>query len=56
MDAEDRKIEQSLLNTARQFPEIVDVHEIKVGRNGEHIHLSCHCTLRTSYRCSGFTW
>ncbi len=45
VDAEDRKIEQSLLNTARQFPEIVDVHEIKVGRNGEHIHLSCHCTL-----------
>jgi len=45
VDAEDRKIEQSLRNTARQFPEIVDVHEIKVGRNGEHIHLSCHCTL-----------
>jgi divalent metal cation (Fe/Co/Zn/Cd) transporter len=21
------------------------VHEIKVGRAGEHIHLSCHCTL-----------
>jgi cation diffusion facilitator family transporter len=45
VDAEDRKIEQALLGTARLFPEIVDVHEIKVGRNGEHIHLSCHCTL-----------
>jgi divalent metal cation (Fe/Co/Zn/Cd) transporter len=23
----------------------VDVHEILVGRTGEHIQLSCHCTL-----------
>jgi len=30
---------------ARLFPEIVDVHEIAVGRTVEHIHLSCHCTL-----------
>jgi hypothetical protein len=29
----------------RFFKEIVDVHEIKVGRAGEHISLSCHCTL-----------
>ncbi len=28
-----------------EFPEIVDVHEIMVGRTGEHIYLSCHCTL-----------
>ena len=27
------------------FAEIADVHEITVGRSGEHIHLSCHCTL-----------
>jgi cation diffusion facilitator family transporter len=45
IDAEDRKIESALLATAAFFPEVVDVHEIKVGRNGEHIHLSCHCTL-----------
>jgi cation diffusion facilitator family transporter len=45
VDAEDRKIECALQNAARPFPEIVDVHEIKVGRNGEHIHVSCHCTL-----------
>jgi divalent metal cation (Fe/Co/Zn/Cd) transporter len=44
-DAEDRKIEYALLGAARLFPEIVDVHEIKVGRAGDHIHLSCHCTL-----------
>lgn len=45
VDAEDRKIEYAVQNAARLFPEIVDVHEIKVGRNGEHIHVSCHCTL-----------
>jgi len=45
VDAEDRKIESAVQNAAQLFPEIVDVHEIKVGRNGEHIHVSCHCTL-----------
>jgi cation diffusion facilitator family transporter len=45
VDAEDRKIESAVQNAALLFPEIVDVHEIKVGRNGEHIHVSCHCTL-----------
>ena len=42
---EDRKIEYALRSAAGLFPEIVDVHEIKVGRSSEHIHLSCHCTL-----------
>jgi cation diffusion facilitator family transporter len=42
---EDRRIEQAMLSTAAQLPEIVDVHEIIVGRTGDHIHLSCHCTL-----------
>ncbi|MGB7546847.1 MAG: cation diffusion facilitator family transporter [Terracidiphilus sp.] len=41
----DRRIEQALRNAASFFPEIADVHEISVGRAGEHIHLSCHCTL-----------
>jgi divalent metal cation (Fe/Co/Zn/Cd) transporter len=45
VDAEDRKIEYAVQHAARLFPEILDVHEIKVGRNGEHIHVSCHCTL-----------
>lgn len=45
MVEEDRKIEFALRATARHFPEIVDVHEIIVGRTGEHIYLSCHCTL-----------
>ena len=45
MVAEDRKIELTLLSTASQIEEVIDVHEIKVGRTGEHIYLSCHCTL-----------
>jgi divalent metal cation (Fe/Co/Zn/Cd) transporter len=45
VDAADRRIEGALHSTATLIPEIVDVHEIKVGRSGEHIHLSCHCTL-----------
>jgi cation diffusion facilitator family transporter len=45
MVEEDRKIEHALRITARLFPEIVDVHEITVGRASEHIYLSCHCTL-----------
>jgi len=42
---EDRKIELALRSTASMFPEIVDVHEITVGRAAEHIYLSCHCSL-----------
>jgi cation diffusion facilitator family transporter len=45
MVEEDRKIEIALRDTGRLFPEIVDVHEILVGRAGEHISVSCHCTL-----------
>jgi cation diffusion facilitator family transporter len=43
--AEDRKIESALRAAAKQFSEIADVHEITVARSGEHIYLSCHCTL-----------
>jgi cation diffusion facilitator family transporter len=42
---EDRRLEQALRTSATRFPEIVDVHEIHVRRAGEHIYLSCHCTL-----------
>jgi cation diffusion facilitator family transporter len=45
MVEEDRKIEHALRMAGRLFPEIVDVHEIMVGRSAEHIYLSCHCTL-----------
>ncbi len=42
---EDRRIESALRAAAKLFPEVVDVHEIVVGRTVDHIHLSCHCTL-----------
>jgi cation diffusion facilitator family transporter len=41
----DRTIEQALRSAAKHFPEIVDVHQIQVGRSSEHISMSCHCTL-----------
>jgi cation diffusion facilitator family transporter len=41
----DRRIEQAMRDAAALFPEILDVHEIIVGRSGDHIHLSCHCTF-----------
>jgi cation diffusion facilitator family transporter len=40
-----RRIELALHTAAEQIPEILDVHEILVGRMGEHIGVSCHCTL-----------
>ncbi len=45
LPSEAERIERSLLSAAKQFPEIVDVHEILVGRSGEHIQVSCHCSL-----------
>jgi len=42
---EDRRLEQALRSAAAGFPEIVDVHAMTVGRTGEHISLTCHCTL-----------
>ena len=43
--AEDRRIERSLRDAASLFPEITDVHNVLVGRAGEHVTLACHCTL-----------
>lgn len=41
----DRRIEMALRRAAARDQQIVDVHQIKVGRTSEHISLSCHCTL-----------
>ena len=43
--AEDRRIAEALRDAARELPEIIDVHEIVVSRTGDHVDLSCHCTL-----------
>jgi cation diffusion facilitator family transporter len=45
MVEEDRRIEKAFRDAAAQYEEIVDVHQILVGRTAEHISLSCHCTL-----------
>ena len=42
---EDRRIEVALRAAANGFPEVVDVHEVTVRHAGDHIDLSCHCTL-----------
>ena len=41
----DRKMEQAMRSAAAAFAEIADVHAITVGRAGEHISVTCHCTL-----------
>ncbi len=41
----DRRIEQLLRDAAVNVPEIVDIHEVSVDRVGEHLHVTCHCTL-----------
>ena len=45
MVVEDRRIEFALRAAAGNFKDVVDVHEIMVRRAGEHVDLSCHCTL-----------
>jgi len=40
-----RKVELALRSAAAGISEIVDVHAISVGYKGEHLALSCHCTL-----------
>ena len=45
MVVEDRRIEVALRAAAGKFKDVVDVHEIMVRRAGEHVDLSCHCTL-----------
>ena len=42
---EDRRIEKALRAAAAVDAEIIDVHQIKVGRSADHLSLSCHCTL-----------
>ncbi len=41
----DRQIESHLRHAALQFPEVSDIHDVIIGRVGDRIHVSCHCTL-----------
>jgi divalent metal cation (Fe/Co/Zn/Cd) transporter len=42
---EENRIEAALLAASRAYPEIADVHDIVVTHTGEHIALTCHCSL-----------
>ena len=42
---QDRRIEQRLRDAAANVPEVLDIHEVSVDRVGEHLHVTCHCTL-----------
>ena len=44
----DRQIESHLRNAARRFPEVLDIHDVLIGRVGDRIQVSCHCTLPDS--------
>ena len=41
----DRSIEKHLRHAATLLPEIIDIHEVVVGRMGDKTQVSCHCTL-----------
>jgi cation diffusion facilitator family transporter len=43
-----RRIEMSLLSTAAELTEVIDVHDIVIGHSAEHTTVSCHCTLPDS--------
>ncbi len=41
----DARLEERLKTVAREFPEILDMHEIEVKRVRDHVYVSCHCTF-----------
>lgn len=43
--ARDAKLEQRLKAVARQFPEILDVHDVQVKLVRDRLYVSCHCTM-----------
>src|SRR5664279_108398 len=45
LDRDDKILEMNLREAGSHFAEIVDIHEVVVGRTGERIQVSCHCTL-----------
>jgi cation diffusion facilitator family transporter len=42
---ENRRIEHGLVVAAEHFADILDVHQVMVTRDGDHVSVSCHCTL-----------
>jgi cation diffusion facilitator family transporter len=44
-DQRNRDLETRLREVAAKFPEILDVHDLRVTRLNDHLQISCHCTL-----------
>jgi cation diffusion facilitator family transporter len=42
----DAELEMKLKELAREFPEVLDVHEVEVKRVRNRLYVSCHCTFR----------
>ena len=43
--ANDRLLEAEVSRAAEDFPEIEDVHSIVALRRGDHVQISCHCSM-----------
>ena len=41
----DAALEQRLKPILRDFPEVVDMHEIEIKRVRNKVYMSCHCTF-----------
>jgi divalent metal cation (Fe/Co/Zn/Cd) transporter len=41
----DARLQKKLKNVAREFPEVLDMHDVLIRRVGDKIYLSCHCTM-----------
>ena len=42
----DARLQKRLLTVAREFPEVLDMHDITIRRVRDHTYVSCHCTMR----------
>jgi cation diffusion facilitator family transporter len=43
--ARDAALERKLKPIVRQFPEILDLHDLEIKRVREKVYMSCHCTM-----------
>jgi len=41
----DRRLEEKLVKAAREFPRIIDVHDVVIKRVAGKLYLSCHCSF-----------
>jgi cation diffusion facilitator family transporter len=42
---DDRDLEDQVRRVAATFPEVEDVHNIEALRTGDHVQMSCHCSM-----------